>query len=97
MRKISRVRTAPLLAALALVLAPTALAHSQTVNPRGQGEPGIVNDPISQRWAQAHCHAQSPAIVAQASGGVVAFSPAGPLPCIPPAAIANPGGQFTGP
>ena len=94
MRKTSMVRAAPLLAAVALVLAPTALAHTQTVNPRGQGDPGIVNDPISKPFAQAHCHAQSPATVAQASGGVVMFSPAGPLPCPP---VLNPGGQVTGP
>ena len=81
-------------AALALALTPAALAHRQTVTPPGQDGPVIFNDPISQAFAQAHCHAQSPAVVAQASGGVVMFSPAGPLPCPP---VANPGGQFTSP
>jgi hypothetical protein len=90
MKKVSAV----VLSALTLAVAPAALAHTQTVNPPGQGDPGIVSDPISQPFAQAHCHAQSPAIVSEASGGVVAFSPAGPLPCPP---VENPGGQITGP
>jgi hypothetical protein len=83
-----------LLAAFALILAPVALAHTQTVAPPGQDAPVIQNDPISKSYAQAHCHAQSPAIVSEASGGVVSFSPAGPLPC---PAVENPGGQVTGP
>ena len=90
MKKLS----ATLLAAFALAVVPAAHAHTQTVNPPGQGEPGIVSDPISQPFAQAHCHAQSPAIVATASGGVASFSPAGALPC---PSVPNPGGQTTGP
>ena len=90
-----RTSTAAVIAAVcALSLAPTALAHTQTVNPPGQGEPGIVSDPISKPFAQAHCHAEAPAVVAQASGGVASFSPAGALPCPP---VENPGHQVTGP
>ncbi len=87
-------RTTGLLAALALAVTPTAVAHTQTVTPPGQDTPVIENDPISKPYAQAHCHAESPATVSDASGGVVAFSPAGALPCPP---VENPGGQITGP
>lgn len=83
-----------LFAAFALTLAPAALAHTQTVSPPGQEEPVLLSDPISRPFAQAHCHAEAPAVVAAASGGVVSFSPAGALPC---PAVANPGGQVTGP
>ena len=68
-------------------------AHSQTVNPNGNGD-GFTK-PISKPWAQAHCHAQAPAVVSGASNGVVAFNPATALPC--PAHVTNPGGQVTGP
>ena len=68
-------------------------AHSQTVDPNGNGE-GFVK-PISNRWAQAHCHAQAPAVVFEASGGVVKFTPGGALRC--PGTVTNPGGQVTGP
>lgn len=87
-------RSVALMGAFALAVAPAAFAHTQTVNPPGQGEPGIVSDPISKPFAQAHCHAAAPAIVATASDGVVSFTPAGALPCPP---VANPGGQTTGP
>jgi hypothetical protein len=83
-----------LLAAFALTLAPAALAHTQTVTPPGQEEPVLLSDPISRSFAQAHCHAEAPAVVAEASGGVVSFSPPGSLACPP---VANPGGQVTGP
>jgi hypothetical protein len=86
--------TAVLVAVFSLTVAPSALAHRQTVAPPGQDEPVLLNDPISQPFAQAHCHAQSPAVVAAASGGVVSFSPAGALQCDP---VENPGGQITGP
>ena len=68
------------------------LAHSQTVTPPGRGE-AVVTGPISNPWAQAHCNAASPAIVADASNGVVRFTPAGALPC---PAVPNPGGQVHG-
>ena len=82
------------LAAFVLTLAPAALAHTQTVAPPGQDAPVILNDPIARPWVQGHCHAQAPAVVSGASGGVVSFSPAGALPCPP---VENPGGQVTGP
>ena len=76
------------LALLAITAAP-ALAHTQTVQPPSKESP-VVSGPISNAFAQAHCNAQSPALVADASGGVVIFSPQGALPC---PAVANPGGQ----
>ncbi|HUH17155.1 MAG TPA: hypothetical protein VMM85_04335 [Methylomirabilota bacterium] len=96
-RRHARGSIAAILAVMAtLILAVgTASAHRFTVDPRGSGDPDIVNEPISQPYAQAHCHAQSPAVVSGASGGVVSFSPAEALPC--PADVTNPGGQVTGP
>lgn len=76
---------------LALATAPVA-AHSQTVQPPSQDAP-VVSGPISNPWAQAHCNAASPAIVADRSNGVVSFLPAAALPC---PAIPNPGGQIHG-
>jgi hypothetical protein len=90
-----KVRTGLVAAAFTLVLAPTALAHTQTVAPPGQEEPVILNDPIARPWIQGHCKAQAPAVSGEASGGVATFSPTQPLPCNP--AIENPGGQSTGP
>jgi hypothetical protein len=84
----SKITRALLLAATMLVLSvATAAAHTQTVTPNGEG----FTKPISKAWAQAHCNAQSPAIVADASGGVVQFLPAAALPC---PTVANPGGQI---
>jgi hypothetical protein len=76
---------------MALLIGGSALAHSQTVNPNGNGE-GFAK-PISKAWAQAHCHAASPALVSEASNGVVQFLPAAALPC---PAVTNPGGQTHG-
>jgi hypothetical protein len=76
---------------LALLIAGSALAHTQTVNPNGNGE-GFTK-PISKAWAQAHCHAASPALVSEASNGVVQCLPAAALPC---PAVPNPGGQIHG-
>ena len=76
---------------LALLIGGSALAHTQTVNPNGNGE-GFTK-PISKAWAQAHCHAASPALVSEASNGVVQFLPAAALPC---PAVPNPGGQIHG-
>lgn len=90
-----KVRTALLAAAFTLVLAPTALAHTQTVAPPGQDAPVILNDPIARPWIQGHCKAEAPAVSGEASGGVATFSPTQPLPCDP--AIVNPGGHSTGP
>lgn len=75
--------------ALSLIMAVPAGAHTQTVTPPSKGEP-IVQGPISNAWAQAHCNAQAPAVTGEASGGVVQFNPQGALPC---PATPNPGGQ----
>jgi hypothetical protein len=79
------------MALLAIMATPVA-AHSQTVTPPGKD--AVVSGPISNAWAQAHCHAASPGVVAGASNGVVVFTPQAALPC---PAVANPGGQVTGP
>ena len=89
------IRTAVLVTAFVLTLAPTALGHTQTVAPPGQDEPVILNDPIARPWIQGHCQAQAPAVSGDASGGVATFSPTQELPCDP--TILNPGGQSTGP
>lgn len=91
-RSIERVAQALLGASLAaLLIAGPALAHSQTVDPNGNGD-GFTK-PISRAWAQAHCHAASPALVGEASNGVVEFNPPTALPC---PAVPNPGGQIHG-
>lgn len=92
-RSIQRFVQAMLAASLfTMVTAGSALAHTQTVDPKGNGE-GFTNRPISRPWAQAHCHAASPALVGEASKGVVQFLPAAALPC---PAVPNPGGQLPG-
>ena len=80
------------LVATAVVAISSVAAHSQTVNPNGNGD-GFVK-PISNPWAQAHCHAQAPAVVFAASDGIVKFTPGAALPCS--ATVTNPGGQVTG-
>lgn len=75
---------------LVLAVAGSALAHSQVVQPPSHDEP-VVSGPISRAWAQAHCNAAAPAVVADASDGVVRFRPGTALPC---PLIANPGGQI---
>lgn len=77
---------------LLLSAAGPVAAHSQTVVPPSKDAP-VVSGPISNPWAQAHCHAASPAIVADRSNGVVSFLPAGALPC---PAVPNPGGEVHG-
>lgn len=66
-----------LVAALALLaaMAVPVTAHSQTVTPPGQDAPVILNDPISNPWAMAHCKAAAPFVAAASSDGVVAFNP----------------------
>jgi len=76
---------------LALLITGSALAHTQTVNPNGNG--ASFTKPISKAWAQAHCHAASPALVSEASDGVVQFLPAAALSCL---AVPNPGGHIHG-
>jgi hypothetical protein len=76
-------------AILALAGSHAAYGHSQTVTPPSEEVP-VVTGPISKPYAQAHCNSNAPATVAEASNGVVVFTPAGALPCPP---IPNPGGQ----
>jgi hypothetical protein len=95
MRRIPRLAaTAVVAVVFSLALAPTALAHSQSVSPPGQDEPVILSEPIARPWIQGHCKAAAPAVSGEASGGVATFSPTHELPCDP--AITNPGGQSTG-
>lgn len=84
---------AALLGAGALSVSVPAAAHTQTVTPPGQDP--VVDGPIARPWVQGHCHAAAPAVSAEASDGVVIFSPQQALPCSD--AITNPGGQVTGP
>lgn len=71
LRPIARaVLTATMLVALG---AGSVAAHTQTVNPNGNGE-GFTK-PISRPWAMAHCQAASPLHVDETSNGVVAFNP----------------------
>lgn len=74
---------------LVLAAAGSVLAHSQIVQPPSHDDPVVIG-PISKAWAQAHCNASAPAIVADRSDGVVRFLPGAALPC---PAIANPGGH----
>ncbi len=53
--------------------ATSVAAHTQTVDPNGNGE-GFTK-PISNPWAMAHCQAASPLIIAERSNGVVQFNP----------------------
>lgn len=85
-------RALPAVLALLAMSAAAVAAHTQTVDPHGNGA-GFVAEPISRPWAQAHCHAASPGIVSEASNGVVAFNPGTVLPCPP---VENPGGQVHG-
>jgi hypothetical protein len=88
-RSIRCLAHAVLAASMLLALGATSVAaHSQTVDPKGNGD-GFTK-PISNPFAQAHCNSSAPGVVATASNGVVTFSPAAALPC---PAIPNPGGQ----
>ena len=82
-------RIAAFVAAIGLTAAlvtPVA-AHSHTVDPNGNGE-GFTK-PVSKPWAQAHCNAQSPEVLAEVNAASW-FNPAAALPC---PAVENPGGQ----
>lgn len=73
-------RAAVLAAAMLAMSAAAAAAHSQTVDPNGRG--GGFSKPISNAWAQAHCHAASPEVLATtATRAANSFSPAAALPC----------------
>jgi hypothetical protein len=76
MRSTLRPLTRAALAAAMLVAlgAGGVAAHTQSVDPNGNGE-GFTK-PISNSWAMAHCKAASPLHVHEASNGVVAFNPA---------------------
>jgi hypothetical protein len=76
-------------ALLVLAGSNVAYGHSQTVTPPSKDAP-VVTGPISQPYAQAHCNSNAPATVAEASNGVVVFTPPAAKPCEP---IPNPGGQ----
>jgi hypothetical protein len=88
-----RLLTAVLVGVAAVSMATPAAAHTQEVTPPGKDP--VVSGPIAVPWVQGHCHAQAPAVTAEASDGVVVFSPQGALPCSDE--ITNPGGQVTGP
>lgn len=69
--------TATLLLGLA---AGSVAAHSQTVTPNGNGD-GFTKG-ISNAWAQAHCNARSPEVLATiAVNAANSFSPAGNFAC----------------
>jgi hypothetical protein len=76
----------------ALSLAGGASGHGIIVTPPGQTGP-VVSQPVSQPFAQAHCHAQSPAELSD-SPAAAQFVPGAALPC---PGVPNPGGQVTGP
>jgi hypothetical protein len=77
---------AVLVSAMFAVAASPASAHQLDVNPPGQETKS--KGAVSTDWAQAHCNAQSPEVLA--SRGAATFTPQGALPCPPEA---NPGGQ----
>lgn len=79
------------LAALLIALTTgVAAAHGLEIRPHGQNEP-VVEGPVSQAWAQAHCQAEAPETATAVSGGVVVFTPAEALDC---EEEQNPGGQI---
>jgi len=77
-------------AALASISVGAVAAHTITVTPNGNAD-GFGPRSISKSWAQAHCNAESPSLIADSSKGVVQFLPAQALPC---PAVPNPGGQI---
>lgn len=85
-------RAAILATALIAASAGAVAAHSQTVTPNGNGS-GFTK-PISNAWAQAHCNAASPGVLATtAEHAANAFNPPTALPC---PLVPNPGGQVHG-
>ena len=82
-RILSRAARALAIAATLVALSTaTVAAHSQTINPNGNGD-GFTK-PISNPWAMAHCQAESPLHIAETSNGVVQFNPARPFDnCVP--------------
>ena len=88
-RSVGRATLPVVAAAIAFTLAAPlpAAAHRQIVTPPAKDEP-VVNKPISNPWAQAHCNAAAPEVLGTDS--VVGFAPYAALPCPP---VANPGGE----
>lgn len=75
-------RALAIAATLLALSTATVAAHSQTVDPNGNGD-GFTK-PISNPWAMAHCQAASPLHIAETSNGVVQFNPARPFDnCVP--------------
>lgn len=90
-RKLRRfLAVASMVAAVSGLGVAPAAAHGQKVHPPAKDVP-VVEGPISQQWAQAHCNAQAPEVTGGASNGVVVFSPEEALPCLD--VWENPGGQ----
>lgn len=75
------IRRAAFMAGVLLALSAGAVsAHSQTIDPNGNGP--TRTKPVSRAWAQAHCHAESPLILATtAVHAANSFSPTGFLLC----------------
>ena len=80
-RRHARDISAALLAVVAtsLLAVGSVAAHRQIVDPKGGDT--LISGPIARPWVQAHCHAAALAVVFEASGGVVAFSPGATVPC----------------
>ncbi len=87
-----RITAVALASVWALSLTGGASAHRLIVTAPGHDEP-VVDQPVSTSFAQAHCHAQSPAVLSE-TPSAAEFAPAAALPC---PAVENPGGQLTGP
>lgn len=65
---------------VAVTATASAAAHSQTIDPNGNGP--TRTKPVSRAWAQAHCNARSPEILATtAAHAANSFTPAASLPC----------------
>lgn len=67
-------RAAATAALLSTLTAGAVAAHAQVVTPKGNADGHTQG--VSRPWAQAHCQAQSPLIIADRSDGVVQFTPA---------------------
>lgn len=70
---------AAVVATMVLALGAGAVgAHTQTVDPNGNGD-GFTKG-ISNPWAKAHCHAASPAVLAEVNAAN-SFFPISSFPC----------------
>lgn len=78
----SLARAAGIATMLLALAAGGVAAHTQTVTPEGNADARTHG--VSRPWAQAHCQAASPLLVADRSNGVVRFNPAEPFDnCVP--------------